>query len=301
MNVNDPLFTDLALKVIAGRASEAEQSELAARVASHPELEAELESLRADVSFAREVLPLLGDEQVKAAELPGYSYKLVPMFTLSEDEQVKAAELPGYALARLHAAVKRSFGNRASPQTTSKAAVGEMVRQWRWWFGFGTAVAAAVILVSLNWPRLTGNTARNVNSKPLVQLAMLDSMGQTRGAVAGAAGSEFLKNLTLGAPQENLQLSATLKESLQQTNLMLFSEKADLKKWLAEWPSDNEQPAFKVWYDRDAGEVRVLGRRRGKQQTEQRFPVGKERDLPAVLREVVAAFGQTPPVSGGSK
>ena len=86
MNVNDPLFTDLALKVIAGRASEAEQSELAARVADHPELEAELESLRADVAFAKEVLPLLGDERVKAAELPGY------------------------ARARLQAAVKRSLG-----------------------------------------------------------------------------------------------------------------------------------------------------------------------------------------------
>ena len=184
MNVNDPLFTDLALKVFAGRASEAERSELAARVASHPEFEAELESLQADVAFAKEVLPLLGDEHVKAAELPGY------------------------ARVRLR---------------------------------------AAVILVSLNWPCLIGNTARNVNSKPLVQLAMLDSMGQTR----STAASGFLKNSTLGVAQENLNLAATLKESLQQT--------------------------------------------------EQRFPVGNERDLSAVLREVVAAFGQTALSTGGIK
>ncbi|MCX6926969.1 MAG: hypothetical protein NT154_27740 [Verrucomicrobia bacterium] len=210
---------------------------------------------------------------------------------------MKAAELPGYARARLQAVVKRSLGNPASRQTTSNATVRERVRQWRWWLGLGTAAAVGLIVVSLNWPRLTGNSARNVNPKPLIQLAMLDSMGQTR----GTAASGLAKNFTLGAPQENLQLAATLKESLQQTNLTFFSETADLKKWLGEWPSDNEQPAFKVWYDRDAGEVRVLGRWRGKQQIEQRFPVGNERDLPAVLKEVVAAFGQTPPSTGGNK
>jgi len=219
VNVNDPLFTDLALKVFAGRASEAERSELAARVASHPEFEAELESLQADVAFAKEVLPLLGDEHVKAAELPGY------------------------ARVRLRAAVKQSL----PPQPTWKEIVVGMVPQWRWLLGLGTAAAAAVILVSLNWPCLIGNTARNVNSKPLVQLAMLDSMGQTR----STAASGFLKNSTLGVAQENLNLAATLKESLQQT--------------------------------------------------EQRFPVGNERDLSAVLREVVAAFGQTALSTGGIK
>ena len=245
MNVNDPLFTDLALKVIAGRASEVERSELAGRVAGHPELEAELESLRADVAFAKEVLPLLGDEQVKAAELPGY------------------------ARARLRAAVKRSFGNPAPPQPTGKEIVVGMVRHWQWWLGLGTAAAVGLIVVSLNWTRMSVDTARMVNSKPLVQLAMLDSMGQTRGTAA---------------LQRNLQLVATLTESLQQTNLTFFSEKADLKKWLDEWPDEQPQPIFKIWYDRDAGEVRVQGRWNGKLQVEKRFPVEKEQDLPAVLK-----------------
>ena len=268
MNVNDPLFTNLALKVIAGRASEAERSELAEQVARRPELEAELDDLRADVAFAKEVLPLLGDEHVKAGKLPGY------------------------ARARLRAAVRRSLGNPPPPQPTWIATVVGMVGQWRWWLGLGTAAAVGLVVVSLNWTRMSVNTASNVNSKPLVQLAMLDSMGQTRGAVAGAAGSEFLKNLTLGAPQENLQLSATLKESLQQTNLTFFSETADLKKWLEEWPSDNEQPVFKVWYDRDAREVRVLGMWRGKRQVEQRFPVGNERDLVTALQAAREAAKQ---------
>jgi hypothetical protein len=262
VNVNDPLFTDLALKVIAGRASEAERSELAVRVARHPELEAELENLRADAAFAKEVLPLLGDEQVKAGELPGY------------------------ARARLRAAVKRSLGNPASPQTTSNPTVVEMVWQWRWWLGLGTAAAVGLIVVSLNSTRMSVNTARNANSKPLVQLAMLDSMGQTRGTAA---------------LQGSLQLAATLKGGLEQTNLTFFSETAELKKWVEEWPSDNEQPAFKVWYDRDASEVRVLGRWGGKQQIERRFPVANERDLAAVLEKVVADFEKAPRPTGKSK
>ena len=264
MNVNDPLFTNLALKVIAGRASEAERSELAEQVARRPELEAELDDLRADVAFAKEVLPLLGDEHVKAGKLPGY------------------------ARARLRAAVRRSLGNPPPPQPTWIATVVGMVGQWRWWLGLATAAAVGLIVVSLNWTRMSVNTASNVNPKPLVQLAMLDSMGQTRGT--GASG--FWKDLTLGGPQGNLQLATTLKESLQQTNLTFFSETADLKKWLEEWPSDNEQPVFKVWYDRDAREVRVLGMRRGKRQVEQRFPVGNERDLVTALQAAREAAKQ---------
>jgi hypothetical protein len=248
VNVNDPLFTDLALKVIAGRASEAERSELAARVAGHPELEAELESLRADVAFAREVLPLLGDEQVKAGELPGY------------------------ARARLHAAVKRSLGNPASPQPTSNANVVRMVLQWRWLLGLATAAAVALIVVSLNWPRLTGNTAGNVNSKPLVQLAMLDSMGQTRGT-------------TFSGPTD-AELAATLKDSLLQTNLMVFSATPDLQNWLEQWPDDRNLSVIKIWYSRDAREIRVQSRKNKVVLFEKVFPVAKEDDLPSVLKNV---------------
>jgi hypothetical protein len=242
VNVNDPLFTDLALKVIAGRASEAERSELAVRVAGHPELEEELESLRADVAFAKEVLPLLGDEQVKVGELPGY------------------------ARARLHAAVKRSLGNTARPQPTSKATFGEMVRQWRWLLGLATAAAVALIVVSLNWPRLTGNTAGNVNSKPLVQLAMLDSMGQTRGA-------------TFSGPTD-AELAATLKASLLQTNLTV------LQHWLEQWPDDRNLSVIKIWYNRDAREIRVQSRNNKGVLFEKVFPVAKEDDLPSALKNV---------------
>lgn len=250
--MNDPLFTDLALKVIAGRASKAERSELAARVAGHPELEAELESLRADVAFTREVLPLLGDEPAKAGELPGY------------------------ARARLRAAVKRSLGNPAPPQPTSNATVGEMVRQWRWLLGLGTATAVALVVVSLYWPRLAGNTARNVNSNPLVQLAMLDSMGQTRGAT--------------GSGPTDAELASILKESLLRTNLTVFSETTDLQHWLNQWPEQKEQVVIKVWFNRDSGELRVLAQRNANRLLEKSFSVKNEGDLPAVLKQAIELF-----------
>ena len=51
--MNDDHFFDLAMKIIAGQATEAERAELDALVARQPELKAELERLRADVRLAR--------------------------------------------------------------------------------------------------------------------------------------------------------------------------------------------------------------------------------------------------------
>ena len=343
MNVNDPLFTDLALKVIAGRGSEAERSELAARVASHPEFEAELESLQADVAFAKEVLPLLGGEHVKAAELPGY------------------------ARARLRAAVRRSLGNPPPPQPTRKAVVVGMVPQWGWWLGLATAAAVGLIVVSLNSPRLTKNPRATVairplpqhppsaethlelshavpsgdspplanasnlgglqagsagqvgiprgpeavqtsngppiavlakddarergkqtlastttGSTPVIQLAMLDSVGQTRGSATPGSTADS----AIAGPQGNPQVIAALKEALHQTNLIFFSEMTELTRWLGEWPIEKERIVFKVCYDRDAGEVRVAALLEGGIRIDRKIAVTTEQDLSNVLQTV---------------
>jgi hypothetical protein len=344
VNVNDPLFTDLALKVIAGRASEAERSELAARVAGHPELEAELESLRADAAFAREVLPLLGDEQVKAGELPGY------------------------ARVRLQAAVKQTFKQPTGARTDFSMA--GLFHRWQWWFGLSAAAAVGLIVACLHWPHRAGDMASRAGSQPspqkplvakntlgilqegplggslviasnatpglgqphsgdradsfagtgiplswgsnvaqvpappkgdlpdrteqppalevtnltpIIQLAMLDSVGQTR---AGAA----LQSTTT-------QIGTRLKQALQQTNLTIFSETADLTHWLEQWSDQKEQTILKVWFNRDAGEVRVLAVRNGKRLIEKSFAVENEGQLPVVLKQAIESFepaSQTP-------
>src|ERR1035441_10448761 len=71
--MNDDRFFDLAMKVTARQATEAERAELDALVARQPELKAELERLQADVRLAREVLPLVGATEATAPELPAYA------------------------------------------------------------------------------------------------------------------------------------------------------------------------------------------------------------------------------------
>ena len=56
--MNDERFFDLAMKVIARQATEAERAELDARLAREPELRAEFARLQADVRVAKDALPL---------------------------------------------------------------------------------------------------------------------------------------------------------------------------------------------------------------------------------------------------
>lgn len=261
--MNDQHFTDLALKAIVGRASAEERAELAQLLAAHPELEKELEELRADADLAKKVLPLLGEEKVQAGELPGY------------------------ARVRLQGVVKRSQGNPANAQTNSRP---ELIRPKRWWHTFvpvgavapqswlGVVAVTAVVLIVVffTFPQLTGKNGSQVAAKPVIQLAMLDSVGQTRGAEEKATE----------------QLLATLKKGLQQTNLASFTEAKDLKQWSSEWPSDKNATVIKVCYDRDLGSIRVLAQSNGKQLIERKFPVTKEQDLTAVLKDQVVPFIQ---------
>ena len=55
--MNDEQFFDLAMKVIARQATEAECAELDALAARQPKLKAEFERLQADVRLAREAAP----------------------------------------------------------------------------------------------------------------------------------------------------------------------------------------------------------------------------------------------------
>ena len=147
--MNDDHFFDLAMKVIARQATEAERAELDALVARQPELKAEFQRLQADVRLAREVLPL-----VSATE-------------------ATAPELPAYARGRLQTKVRQTLGR---PQPSVPSASDEERRsmwRWRWLLGLATA-AAAVALVMVIWHA----------PAPLIQVAMLDTAGVSRGSDA---------------------------------------------------------------------------------------------------------------------
>ena len=117
--MNDDHFFDLAMKVIARQATEAERAELDALVARQPELKAEFERLQADVRLAREVLPL-----VSATE-------------------ATAPELPAYARGRLQTKVRETLGRPPVPgEAPEEDALGTL---WKWRWVLGLAAATAVV------------------------------------------------------------------------------------------------------------------------------------------------------------
>jgi len=142
--MNDERFFDLAMKVIARQATDAERAELDARLAREPDLRAEFERLQADARTAREALPLV------------------------DATQATAGELPAYARGRLQTKVRQTLGRPAVEKEPDHS----LAWGWRWVLGLA-ATAAVVLLVAL--PILRAPNA------PAIQLAMLDTAGGTRG------------------------------------------------------------------------------------------------------------------------
>ena len=102
---------------------------------------------------------------------------------------------------------------------------------------------------------------------PLVQLAMLDTVGATRGSTSKVVAV----------------LQGDSKAQVQQ-----FSESTELKRWLGDWPADDSKTVVKIVYDRDSGDVRVMGHIKGKPSFEKTFSVQREEVLPAVLKAAQA-------------
>jgi hypothetical protein len=140
--MNAQSFFDLAMKVIARQATDAERADLGALLAQEPELRAEFERLETDVRVAKEALPL------------------ITACTAS------TGEFPAYARERLQTAVGQTLGR---PKFVAK----EPRRGLRWVLGL--AIATAVVLV-LAFP-----VFRTTNT-PVIALAILDTGGGTRGA-----------------------------------------------------------------------------------------------------------------------
>ena len=209
--MNEQEFFDLALKVIAQQASEAERAELDTLIARQPSLKAEFERLQADARLAREVLPL-----VNATE-------------------ATAPELPAWARGQLQAKVREALGR---PQASTPSAGDEERRvMWRWRWLLGLAAATAVIaLIAIPLLRQAPG--------PVIQVAMLDTAGASRGSEA--------KDLVL------------LQQTWNKAAVDSFSTMENARAWETNWPGSGKGAIVKVLYDRPAGELRVLGRWKGK-------------------------------------
>ncbi len=224
--MDDQEFFDLALKVAAGRATEAELAELDTVLANRPELTAQFEKVKADTSLAKEVLPLLA--AMKSS----------------------SNEFPEYARERLRTKVRQTLG---LPQLVRA----KPVWNWRWVLGLGSATVVVVVLVLLSvFTRPAG---------PIIQAAMLDLAGTTRGASTNEVG--------------------VLQQEWKSVPVEQFSRASQLKAWENNWPRATSRPVAKIIYDRAAGEVRVLVRSKGGT-FDETFPV--DNGLASVIPKVKA-------------
>src|ERR1043166_2804939 len=235
--MNDQEFFDLAMKACAGRCTDAERAELDAVLSGQPERKAEFAKLKADARLAREVLPIIGIADACAGSASGTEYR-------AAESAEATAKFPEYARERLKTKVRETLG-RPEPVRPKLASA------WGWILGLaaGTALILAFVIPMLNRPNV-----------PVIQVAMLDTVGVVRGADTNEIG--FLKQRWGGS------------------EIRAFDTKASLDTWESNWP--RAKVAAKVIYDRAAGEVRVAVRRRGAVQ-QRAFPV--ENDLGIALRQ----------------
>ena len=146
-------------------------------------------------------------------------------------------------------AVRQTLGR---PKSAAEKPDRSLAWGWRWVLGLAAATAVVVIVA------LSIFHTRNA---PVIQLAMLDTTGGTRGADTNEI--------------------ATLREAWKGIPVQNFSNSSELEAWEKNWLKGG-RPAAKIIYDRALVEVRVSGRSHGRvfQKT---FPV--ERDFGATLQE----------------
>ena len=224
-SMNDERFFDLAMKVTARQASDAERAELDALLAREPELRAKFDRLESDARVAKDALPLV------------------------DAMQAAAGELPAYARGRLQTKVRQTLGRPAAEKEPDHS----LAWGWRWVLGLAAATTV-VLLVALPMFRMS--------NAPVIQLAMLDLGGATRGADTNEV--------------------ALLRQNWEKATFDSIPNVEALRAWETDWAAASKRPAVKIVYDRAAGEVRVLGRRKG-ESFRKTFLVGD--DLKAALEQ----------------
>jgi hypothetical protein len=225
--MNDQPFFDLAMKVIAQQATDAERTNLEALLAQEPKLRAEFERLETDVRVAKDALPFIAASTASGGEFPAY------------------------ARERLQTAVRQTLGR---PNVAVKESAHGLAWSWRWVVGLAIATAVVLLLASFLF---------RTSTAPVLQLAILDTVGGTRSGATNEAA--ILQDAWKGIPVQNL------------------SNTSELEAWEKNRPTDGGRPVARIVYDRAVGEVRVSGRSQGRvfQKT---FPV--ETDLATTVEQV---------------
>ena len=252
-SMNDERFFDLAMKVIARQATDAQRAELDDLLTSRPELKAEYERLQAEVKIAKETLPLVNATEATAGEFPAYARGRLQTKVRQTIGRPQTAGEPKSERERSLMWTAYSFS--LSPRRQEARSERERGLMWAWRWALGLTMATAVVLL-LILPTL------RPSNEPVIQVAMLDVGGATRGGDVNEA--------------------ATLRQTWEKATVDVLSGTDALRAWEANWPA-GKQPIVKIIYDRAAGEVRVVGRRGGSE-FKKTFPV--ESELVITLKHV---------------
>ncbi len=118
-------FNDLALRVIAGEATDTERQALEAELSAHPERRDEFDQVKITHEVLRTTAPMT--EAARATE----------------------PELPAYRLNELRTAVRQHFGPAAQRSGMGKAS-SAWLQAFRWIFAGGGLTALTLLLVFLN-------------------------------------------------------------------------------------------------------------------------------------------------------
>jgi hypothetical protein len=251
-SMNDQRFFDLAMKAIAGQATDGERAELDAFFVRGPELKMEFARLQAEVCIIREVLPLVNATEATTGEFPAYArerLQTVVRQTLGRPEKAEQSK---------HLQPKTVLvGGPCSPMRPARDHAKKRSAIWSW---------LTRLFRGSSWP--------------VIQVGILERAGKISQMPMSPAFGRPKREEPFSAARIRRDDTALLKQTWQNAAVHSFINAKDLKDWESE---SGKKATVKIIYDQPAGEVRVLGEWNGKT-LNKTFPI--ERDLSTTLKLV---------------
>lgn len=258
-------FHELAMLKLAERASKEESSELDGLLADSPEFRAEYELLQKEVPAIKELIPMVKTPETSDEEMPVYEKtalltEIEEIFGKQEqaDKTKDSKEQDSPSLGSDFSSVQYMpagtrfmpagdeppFTQPPPPRTPQES---HSCLPWLIVASAIPVIVALMVLVSL-LNKDDGPPPIAQTHTPVIQLAMLDIVGETRGE-----GNETAK---------------TFKEAWPKAAYENYSEIDPAKAWRGQWADNAKAPQVKILYDVTEAEITVLGKWKGETKTE---------------------------------
>lgn len=241
---------ELLLRKAAGQATDDDDARIEALIEAEPALWDDYNTWQAELPAVREAAGYVG--------------------ALHAEE----AALPDTVRDRLMAHVHASF-SPAEPEPLPEPVidVGQTEISWRWALVPAGALAIGFIIALANMnqtevesvpnpgPEVAKSQPPTPGKKPLVTVALLDIIGQTRG------------------PDDPIHQS--LQRHFSDKKIANFDRSSQARQWQANWPED-ESPAIKILYNAASGELTLTGKLNGETK-EKIFTLTDPAKLPTLI------------------